>query len=364
MGNINRLNICAGLVFFLIFVANCSGATQNSEISFIGQVKWQDIEGGFYGIITFDGTKYLPLNLPESYKVDGVTVDIIGTVPTDVMTIQMWGESIKIKSISPVNENNPFIQPWYTPDGNQSYYENETMAEHLTMASSGLQSGLDMIDNQVSSIAKNLTRDGIEEKKLKSILLQGLEIPGVRQVSFMDKTGKITSIIPEKYDSFEGEDVSGQDFTSGLLSYPVPGMSEYFTMNEGMDAVIVSYPVFSADKKVLGYVEALFDPGNLTEVYALPLMKGTKFDLMVSQPDGKILYDTHPDMNGQEIWNNTIFNKFPDLLSWAAHYQNANGGIDQYSYYRGSSDEIAKTDVIWTTVGLHGTPWRIFILSR
>jgi len=364
MNNIHRLNICTGLVFFLIFVANCSGATPNSDISFTGQVKWQDIEGGFYGIITHDGTKYLPLNLPESYNTDGVTVYVVGTIPTDVMTIQMWGEPIKITSINPVNENNPFIQPWYTPDDSQLNYENDSMAEHLAMAASGLQNGLDVIDNQVSSIARNLTRNGVEEKKLKSILLQGLEIPGVRQVSFMDKTGRITTIIPEKYDSYEGEDVSGQHFTSNLLSYPVPGMSGYFTMNEGMDAVILSYPVFSADKKVSGYVEALFDPGNLTEVYALPFMNGTKFDLMVSQPDGKILYDAHPDMNGQEIWNNTMFNKFPDLLSWAAHYQNANGGIDQYSYYRGNSDEIAKTNVIWTTVGLHGTPWRIFILNR
>jgi hypothetical protein len=337
---------------------------QNTEISFTGQVQWVDIEGGFFGIITPDGTKYQPQNLPESYAFDGVTVDITGTVDPDVMTIQMWGEPIEIQSITPVNEDNPFVQSWYAPEENQSLDIHETQAKHLIMAASGLQTGLETIDGKIASIARNLTENGIGEDKLKEVLSQGLELPGVREVCFMDNAGRVPAIVPARYERFEGEDVSDQDFASRLLSYPTPGMSGHFTMNEGFDAVIIAYPVFSSDKKVAGYIDAIFDPGNLTELYSLPFLNGTTYDLMVAQADGKILYDGHRDMNGQETWNNPIFDEFPDLLSFAAHYQNAKAGIDQYTYYRDNSEEKAKTDVIWTTVTLHGTPWRVFILSR
>ncbi|MFH0967653.1 MAG: cache domain-containing protein [Methanobacteriota archaeon] len=365
MNNVNRLlHISYVFVIILFLMSNCSATAQNSEISFTGQVVWKDIEGGFFGIITLDGTEYLPLNLPKNYNVDGVTVDIIGTITPDVMTMQMWGVPLEIQTIKPVNGENPFIQSWYAPGGNQTFYENETMAEHLIMASSGLQNGLDAIDGKVSSIAKNLTLNGIEGENFKDILHQGLDIPGVYEITCMDKTGRITAIVPENYERFVGTNVSDQDLNSRLLSYPAPGMSGYFRTIEGKDAVIVSYPVFSADKKLAGSVSALFDPDNVTEIYSLPSLNGTNYDLMVAQPDGKILYDGRPDMDGQDTWNDSMFTEFPDHLSWAAHYQNAKAGIDQYSYYRSNSEDIAKTDVIWTTVALHGTPWRIFILNR
>ena len=365
MDQMGRL-VPISLVFliFLVMPGNCLATGQESVISFTGQVTWQDIEGGFYGIITPDGTKYLPQNLPAGYQTDGVTVDITGILVPDVVTMQMWGEPIEIKTISPVNAENPYIQPWYSPDSTRPVFVNETHSEHLVMAASGLQAGLNEIDARVSAIAQNLTLNGIEGENLKRVLLQGLDNPGVLEVSYIDKSGRLIAIVPEMYDSFEGGDVSGQELTSRLLSYPIPGMSEYITTIEGTNAVIIDYPVFSHDKKVAGYVSTLIDPVNLAERYAIPFLNETSYDLMVAEPDGTILYDAHPDMNGQEMWDNPIFAEFPDLQSWAAHYQNANAGIDQYTYYKGDSEELAKTDVIWTTVSLHGTPWRVFILHR
>jgi hypothetical protein len=356
--------IISGFVILLFIISNCSAATNGLEISLTGQISWQDIEGGFYGIITPDGSMYTPLNLPDGYKTDGLTVDITGTIPADVNTIQMWGSPLQIKSIKPVNTGNPFIIPWYSNSTSISEYGNKTMAGYLVMVASGLQDGLDKIDRKVASNAENLTSNGTGKDNLEKQLLSVLKLTGVDESCFVDKTGKMVRIVPGKYAGSEGTDISTQTFTSNLLKYPVPAMSEHFSLVEGMDAVVIAYPVYSSDKKVTGYIEAIIDPANLTEVYALPFLKGTEFDLMVVQPDGKILYDAHPDMNGHELWNNSIFSNFPELLSTAAHFQNADAGIDQYKYYRDNSKEIVKTDITWTTVGLHGTPWRICILSR
>ena len=68
-------------------------------ISGTGVVTYIDLEGGFYGIITETGTRYLPLNLAEEFKTDGLTVTFTAT-PEDVMTIQQWGQPVTILSIS------------------------------------------------------------------------------------------------------------------------------------------------------------------------------------------------------------------------------------------------------------------------
>lgn len=67
-------------------------------MTFSAEVKWIPLEGGFYGLVTEDGRRYLPLNLPEEYKQDGLTVWVRGK-PTDTATVQMWGTPIEIYEI-------------------------------------------------------------------------------------------------------------------------------------------------------------------------------------------------------------------------------------------------------------------------
>lgn len=68
-------------------------------ISGTGVITYIDLEGGFYGIISGAGTRYLPLNLPEGFKTDGLTVTFTAN-PEDVMTIQQWGQPVRILSIT------------------------------------------------------------------------------------------------------------------------------------------------------------------------------------------------------------------------------------------------------------------------
>ena len=158
--------IITGFVILLTIMGSCSALPQDSGLSGIGQVRWVDIEGGFYGIITPDGARYLPVNLPEGYRVDGVTVTFTGISPPDLVSMQMWGEPVEIQTISTVNENTPYTQSWYAPDDAGAISLDETQAERLIMAASGLQTGLDAIDQKVSSIAQNLSRQVVGKEQI------------------------------------------------------------------------------------------------------------------------------------------------------------------------------------------------------
>lgn len=63
------------------------------------KVKYMSFEGGFYGLITHNGDKYLPLNLDKTFQQDGAIVNIQGEVVNNMMTIQQWGKPFKISDI-------------------------------------------------------------------------------------------------------------------------------------------------------------------------------------------------------------------------------------------------------------------------
>lgn len=73
--------------------------TPSDVIIDIGTVQYIHLEGGFYGIITDNGTPYLPLNLPPPYKIDGLRI-WFKAKPKPVITYYMWGRPIEITGIT------------------------------------------------------------------------------------------------------------------------------------------------------------------------------------------------------------------------------------------------------------------------
>jgi len=61
-----------------------------------GTITYLDLEGGFYGIVDEAGTRYRPLNLPEAYQQDGLTVRFSFVRRTNTVSIQMWGTAIDL----------------------------------------------------------------------------------------------------------------------------------------------------------------------------------------------------------------------------------------------------------------------------
>jgi len=76
-----------------------------NEISDSGTVEFIDLEGGFYGIVATGGEHYLPLNLPDAFRVDGLKVTFTARTAPDTNTIYMWGTPVTILSIEKQNGN-------------------------------------------------------------------------------------------------------------------------------------------------------------------------------------------------------------------------------------------------------------------
>ncbi|KAF1076636.1 hypothetical protein [Methanogenium sp. MK-MG] len=90
------------LVAAAVLACGCTdgGVKDPDAVSGAGTVVYNDFEGGFYGIVTDDGTRYLPLNLPDEFAQDNLSVTFAGTVQKDVVTIQQWGTPLELSEIS------------------------------------------------------------------------------------------------------------------------------------------------------------------------------------------------------------------------------------------------------------------------
>ena len=63
-----------------------------------GKVTYEDLEGGFWGIIDENGSKWIPVPMPEQLKQEGANVQLTAIVLEDYQTVYMWGTPIVIKS--------------------------------------------------------------------------------------------------------------------------------------------------------------------------------------------------------------------------------------------------------------------------
>ncbi|WP_164997758.1 protease inhibitor I42 family protein [Methanolobus psychrotolerans] len=69
-----------------------------------GTVTYQNLEGGFYGIITEDDMHYDPINLAEQFKNDGTKVEFVAYSRDDMMSFHMWGQLVQIRTINEISE--------------------------------------------------------------------------------------------------------------------------------------------------------------------------------------------------------------------------------------------------------------------
>lgn len=75
------------------------------EVSLVAEVRWIPLEGGFYGLLTQDGRRFLPINLPDEFRKDGLRVTVKGRIK-EVATIYMWGKPFEVHKIEVYNPQN------------------------------------------------------------------------------------------------------------------------------------------------------------------------------------------------------------------------------------------------------------------
>ena len=93
-------------VIFLIITMVFTFSTQSyamesmesdTLLQFTAKVVYVPLERGFYGLVIEETEqKYLPLNLPESFQIDGLKVQVEAVEEKSVVGLHLWGKYIRI----------------------------------------------------------------------------------------------------------------------------------------------------------------------------------------------------------------------------------------------------------------------------
>lgn len=95
-----RIIVLVLAILFMAAACRTSDQTGDGEVvATTGTVQYVDLEGGFYGIVAEDGTRYDPVDLNEEFREDGLRVRFRAERQEDVVSIRMWGEAIRILAI-------------------------------------------------------------------------------------------------------------------------------------------------------------------------------------------------------------------------------------------------------------------------
>ena len=109
MSRTKAINIFIGLSGFILILSlllfgfstqNTSNNDSDNElIEETGTVVYLSFEGGFYGILSDEGERYDPINLPLEYQKAGLRVRFTAKERNDLDSSHMWGSIMELINI-------------------------------------------------------------------------------------------------------------------------------------------------------------------------------------------------------------------------------------------------------------------------
>jgi hypothetical protein len=169
----------------------------------------------------------------------------------------------------------------------------------------------------------------------------------------------MVTVAPDAYSSYEGSDISTQDVTVKFNETKKPLLSQMFPAVEGMDAVVLMWPILSDKGDFIGSVSALFKPETLFATTVEPTLKGTGIALNVIQLDGLSIYDSEYADTGKNVLTDPSLQPYKDLLELGAKMVAQESGSGSYTFINHATGKPVKKRAFWSSVKLHDAAWRL-----
>ncbi len=92
-----------------------------------------------------------------------------------------------------------------------------------------------------------------------------------------------------------------------------------------------------------------------------PIAANLPVDIFLMQTDGLIIYDVDSEQIGRNVFQDPLYQPFPELIALAQKVAAKKEGTGAYRFYRKGQDAPVAKWAYWKTVGMYGSEWRIVI---
>ncbi|MDG6249843.1 cache domain-containing protein [Methanocalculus sp.] len=218
---------------------------------------------------------------------------------------------------------------------------------------------LNYLDNEVLLAGAHASAVGLDAPSTHEVLayVAGTS-EAVYDVVSLDSEGRIIDVYPEAYASAIGADISAQPHIRVILDEKKPVLSHLLHTVEGQDGVSIAYPVVTADGRIAGGISAIILPSVLLGGAAEKAEIGSPHSARAIQVDGTVLYAEDPKEIGAMIFPDPGYEIFPDV----GHFRSRILTEPKGAAIIGLSG--VKKHVVWDTVSLHGTDWRLLVFKE
>jgi len=232
-----------------------------------------------------------------------------------------------------------------------------------------IQSKLLNLNNAVSGAAAKIAKSGLQGEETRGIL-NGLckRYPYLLDCATADPLGKMITVAPEEYSRYEGTDTATTEaskmYWEGFKENRKPMLSNMFRAVEGVDALVLVWPVVTEQGEVLGSVSVLFKPEGLLAGTIAPAAQTRAIKVNVMQLDGMVIYCSTGTETGKNVLTDPSYKDYPELIAQAekiAAHKTETGG---YMYPDAVTGKIVEKTIYWTSVGLHDTEWRLVSIAE
>ncbi len=233
----------------------------------------------------------------------------------------------------------------------------------LLAAHDKLQQQLNSIDQDLARTAKMLARTGLDGWDTGRAMGQlRTAQPQIINCATISPQGVMVRIEPGEYGSHEGANIADQPQVAYMLKNHKPVLSNLFKTVEGFWGADLERPIIDEKGRFLGAISAMISPMAMTHDVVEALPAGGGLNAYLIQTDGLILYYRPLKEIGRNILETALFKSNPKARALAEAIIKKPQGMGGPPHFLAlPGREPARRINYWTSVGLHGTKWRLGI---
>ena len=284
-----------------------------------------------------------------------------------VIDCRITSGQVEMASLPNFTVNLPQNSEFNKADFTKSYAVSQSAvpAAAVTLAQNVVQAKLDLLDSDISKAAGRLSSvplNGLEARQILNELYS--QHPDIIDLAATDAGGTMVTFVPDSYKSYEGTFIGEDENTKNFNQAKKPVLSKMFRAVEGIDALVIMWPVFSDKGVFIGSLSALFRPDKLFsgEFERVAGVSGVEFIIM--QSDGLILYNSGGAETGKNLFTDPMYQSSADLIALGKIIVAQDSGSGTYTFVSHETGKQAKKQAAWVSAGLHGTNWRLIAITE
>ena len=185
--------------------------------------------------------------------------------------------------------------------------------------------------------------------------------PYVFDVAYVNTDLIMQYMAPEKYQHFEGTDISNQEQMQQIKTTKKPVVSNLFITAEDLYGIDVEWPVFNRSGEWKGSLSMLLEPYEFFGDIIQKSLKNTDYEIWIMQSDGTIIYDIDREEINENLFKNGIYYNYKELQDLGRQITRQKEGHGVYTYLETGRDISVSKEAYWSTLNFHGNIWKVVI---